>query len=197
LEELLRVARPATPNVPPIVTFDAMAAPSAPMVEKTETPPWICTELKKAACPVVERDPSVRDPSDVWPRTEKLLPTDKCRPTSASPTKPRPEAPITPPVDRLPPIFTLPKVDRRPYWRVELLIFMAKPCVFVTATVLIEVEPFINILLAERLPVVRSPVVMDETVSAEKMETDPWIWTELQKTAFCFVDWNSVVKDDK
>jgi hypothetical protein len=56
---------------------------------------------------------------------------------------------------------------------VELLIFMAKPCVFVTATVLIEVEPFMSILLAARLPVVRSPVVMDETVSAEKMEADP------------------------
>jgi hypothetical protein len=67
--------------------------------------------------------------------------TDKLRPTITSPTVLRAKAPITL-VDKFPPIFTLPNVERSPCCRVELLMFMAKPCVFVTARVLIEVDPF-------------------------------------------------------
>jgi hypothetical protein len=87
--------------------------------------------------------------------------TDKLRPTITSPTVLRAKAPITF-VDKFPPIFTLPNVDRRPCCRVELLIFMAKPCVFVTARVLIDVDP-----LSERLAI----VVLPRTSKSHAMAT--------------------------
>ncbi len=70
-----------------------------------------------------------------------------------------------------PAIFMAPAVEKRPWCRVEELIFRAKPTVFVTASVLMKVEPVIRKLLVVR---VLPTSTLQSTASDEKTDTDPW-----------------------
>ena len=45
LEELTKLVSPVTLSSPPTVVLLAIDRPNAPIVEKTERPPCICTEL--------------------------------------------------------------------------------------------------------------------------------------------------------
>lgn len=70
-----------------------------------------------------------------------------------------------------PAMFMAPMVEKRPKCRVEELIFKPKPTVFVTASVLIKVEPVISKLLVVR---VLPTSTLQATASDEKTDTDPW-----------------------
>ena len=71
-----------------------------------------------------------------------------------------------------PPISIAPSVENRPKWRVDVLRFRPKPTVFVTASVLIIVEPFITRFLALRfLPTSRSNCIATD----EKTDKPPLI----------------------
>jgi hypothetical protein len=69
-----------------------------------------------------------------------------------------------------PAMFIAPAVEKRPWCRVDELILRAKPTVFVTASVLMKVEPvMVKFLVVRVLPTSTSYA----TASDEKTETDP------------------------
>lgn len=70
-----------------------------------------------------------------------------------------------------PAIFMAPMVEKRPKCRVDELILRANPTVFVTASVLMKVEPVIRKLLVVR---VLPTSTLQSTASDEKTDTDPW-----------------------